>query len=44
MEDFDTVVFAAIDFWRGKKDNPLTGKTMMEIYQLAKAKGIENIK
>lgn len=44
MDDFEKVIFETINFWLGKKGNPLTGKTMLEIYNLSKTIGKENIK
>lgn len=38
-----TLVNKTIEYWLGKPNNPLTGKTFKEIEQLATQYGIENI-
>ena len=44
MKDFEEVVFDTLDYWRGKENNPLNGKTFNEIYELSITVGKENIK
>ena len=44
MNNFEDIVYDTLEYWRGKQDNPLTGKTFKEIYELAIKVGKENIK
>lgn len=44
MKDFDNIINETVNYWLGKPNNPLTGKTFKEIYELSIKVGKENIK